>query len=393
MKSKMIRVGFLTGQHYPRLGGMEFSNHFLAETLNSLPDTQTSVACSTLPEIPKIFPYPYAIYRAKSFWRLTPWLHKLNRIKMIQKEKIDIIHGPMIHGGGVMAIEMKKQFGIPVVIQSHGSDVQVVPEIGYGACLNVETRDIVKNVIKRADHIIALSNLNKNQIMELGGFDDKISVIHNGIQYFEILKVPFIDIKEKYNLKSDDFVLICVGRNRPIKRMDLLFRALSIIKTKTSKVKCLCIGPKENLGKLVDEYKLQNIVRLTGKIPKTIEEQENTPYPELINCYRASNLYLSTSYAECFSVAAADALACGIPVLVGKNHGVRDIIHEGETGWVMKEETPEELAQIILEIKNKKNDLLSKKKDISESVQHLTWENTAIKMRNVYRELLEKRNL
>ncbi len=72
MNTEKIHVGLLTANHYPRLGGMEFAMHFLAEALNNIPNTHISVACSTLPEVPKNFPYPYNIYRAKSLWRLTP---------------------------------------------------------------------------------------------------------------------------------------------------------------------------------------------------------------------------------------------------------------------------------------------------------------------------------
>ncbi len=314
-----------------------------------------------------------------------------NREKMIRKEKIDILHGSMIHGGGAMALEMKKKIGIPIVVQSHGSDVQIVPEIGYGACLNTAGEKIVRNVIVNADHIVALSDFNKKLIVELGGQEDKISIIHNGILYNEIQEVPFISLRSEYNIDHEDFVLICVGRNRPVKRMELLFKALSLLGDNTPYIKFICVGPENNLYELVKKYKLHNCVILAGKKPDKITESTNFPFPELINLYRSSDLYVSTSFVESFGNAAADALACGIPILIGKNHGIRDIIRERETGWVMEEETPEELAEMILEISKQKEELAMKKKEISESVKHLTWENIAIELCNIYRKLCEHR--
>jgi hypothetical protein len=62
-----IRVGIVTENHFPRLGGMEYCTYFLARALNLLPDTFASVACSDMPEVPSRFPYPYKVYMAKSF--------------------------------------------------------------------------------------------------------------------------------------------------------------------------------------------------------------------------------------------------------------------------------------------------------------------------------------
>lgn len=389
---KDIRAGILTGNHYPRLGGVEYYNHFLAEALNQLPNVKVSIASGTLAEVPSDFPYPYSVYRAKSFWHLTPWLHYQNHKKMLQQEQLNILHGPMLHGGGVMALRLKQEFGLPMIAQSHGSDVQLVPEIEYGACSQPEIKTIVQQVINEADHIVAVSSLNKQQIVELGGIDRKITIIHNGIQYEEIQQITFTDQKEKYNLSQDDFVLITVGRNRPIKRMELLFQALAILGSKGAHIKCLCVGPEENLAELAESYGVMNQIRLTGRIPQIKKGiYAPPPYPELTNCYRSADLYVSCSYVESFGGAAADALATGTPIIVGRNHGITDVLVEGVTGWVMKDETPEELASILLSLSHRKVELKQHEHDISDSVRHLTWENIAKQMRDVYQNVLDNK--
>jgi glycosyltransferase involved in cell wall biosynthesis len=146
------------------------------------------------------------------------------------------------------------------------------------------------------------------------------------------------------------------------------------------------VGPIENLKKLVKKYNVEEMVILTGTIPK-LDIKKSPPYTDLINLYRCSDLYLSTSFVECFSNAALDALSCGTPIVVGKNHGIRDIIIEGETGFVMKKETPHELADLIMVLKEKKN-LRNDNNAISKSVEHMTWENTALQIFNIYKKVL-----
>ena len=383
----MLNVGFLTAHHYPRLGGMEYMTHFLADYLNQRNDVNVAVACNTLRGIPKDFKYPYPCYRSKSLSYLTPWLFKKNQLKMLRKEQINILHGPMLHGGGSWAESLSKQFNLPFVAHSHGSDIQVVNEISYGALLNPVSKKVIRKVIERADKLIAVSNMNKQNLVDFGAKPERVKVIHNGIQINEINEVTYKNKREEWGVNDDDFVIISVGRNRPVKRMELLFKALEKLKD-YKRIKCVCVGPKQDLYELASKFGILNKVILTGKIPMQSSLYVDPPYSDLINAYRAANLYVSTSYVESFGSASADALACGIPVIVGSNHGVRDVLIEEKTGWVMKKETPEELAELFLYLYKEKYNLLNTKQDIKESVAHLKWGDIALQTVKLYKTIL-----
>ena len=366
---------------------MEFVTHLLAEKLNRLPDINVSVACGTMPEVPFDFQYPYPCYRSKSFSYLTPFLFNGNQGRMIREQEVNILHGPMLHGGGYMTMRWSDKLGIPFVVQSHGADVQIVPEIGYGSLLDPGEKQKILEVLKKAGRIVAVSEIIKGLIVELGVEPSKIAVIYNGIQFEKIQNIPYEDYRKKWGLNDDDFVLITVGRNRPVKRMELLFETLRKLRDYT-KIKCLCVGPEENLATLAEKYEITKSIILTGRIPEKNTFYINPPFPELINTYRTANLYVSTSYVESFGSAASDALACGIPIIVGKNHGVREIINEGHTGWVMRKETPEELAEMILSIYNKRDKISQDRFEISKSVEWLTWDYVAEKMIEIYKNVL-----
>jgi len=384
----MVSVGILTGNHFPRVGGMEFATHFLAEQLNKLPGVNVGVACSTLPEIPSGFEYPYPCYRARSLSYATPWLYKMNVRRMMKEQEVNILHGPMLHGGGYHALVLGRKFRLPVVVQSHGSDVQVVNEIGYGARLYPDMQKKILKVIKEADCIIAVSSINKQNIIDLGARPDKVTVIHNGIQYAKIQEIPFVNLRNKYRLNDDDFLLITVGRNSPVKRMQLLFEALQMLK-EFNKIKCICVGPLKDLKDLVKTFGIERQVVLTGPVPENLKDSIFPPYPKLINLYRSSDLYITTSYVEAFGMAATDALASGIPVLICSRHGVKDVIMENQTGWVMARETPEELAEMILQLYHDREKLKASAAMIKNSVSWLTWAYVAGEMVKIYKEILE----
>lgn len=390
MKSNhKVRVGIVVHNHFPRLGGMEYCTYFLAHSLNKLPDVKACVACADMPGIPRNFPYPYRVYRPRSFSLLTRFLYQQNVKRMINIEKINILHGMMLHGGGKIAIDIGRKRGLPVVVQSRGSDVQAVREIMYGASLYPEGLASVQFSIKNSERIIALSSLIKEKIIELGGKPEKIDIIPNGFPQEEINSIPYVNLRKKYGLEDKDFVLVSVGRNRPVKRMKLLFEALSLFKKEAKKIKCICVGPKEDLPELLRHFEVGGTVFLIGRIPEPNEVIHHfPPYREIINLYRTADLYVSVSFNEAFNASALEALACGTPILVTKNQGIRDVIIEGETGFTLQEETPERLAETLLQLMQKKDELSKRREYIKNSVSHLSWSKIADRMRQVYLSLL-----
>ncbi|GGG60109.1 glycosyltransferase family 4 protein [Bizionia arctica] len=383
----MLNIGFITNNHYPQMGGLEYCTHHLAEYLNHLEGVNVAVACSTLTDIPSDFKYSYPCYRAKSFSILTPWLFQRNREHMVKRESINLLHGQMLHGGGFDAMDLSKKFQVPFIAQSHGADVQVVPEINYGALNNIEQKEQIKQVLKRADKLIAVSSINKQNMIDLGAKPENVEVVHNGVDIEKINAIPFYDLRPQFNLKPDDFVIITVGRNKPVKRMELLFEALQKLKDYKS-IKCLCVGPKQNLEKLAKKYDVLDQVVLSGSIPENMNFNIQPPYPDLINAYRASNVFVSCSYVEAFSGASTDALACGIPIVIGQKHGVKDVIERGKTGWVMESETPNGLADLILSLYEDREMLKLNNKVIKTSINQLSWDRISKQMVEVYKSVV-----
>ena len=57
--------------------------------------------------------------------------------------------------------------------------------------------------------------------------------------------------------------------------------------------------------------------------------------PELLELYARADLFVMPSLAECFGIATVEALASGLPAIVGSVGGSREIVQDGRTGWVV----------------------------------------------------------
>lgn len=73
------------------------------------------------------------------------------------------------------------------------------------------------------------------------------------------------------------------------------------------------------------------------------------------NYLKDANIYVHSAYYEPFGIVIIEAMASGLPVVCLDGKGNRDIIKEGETGYMIFENDPELFANRVIEIYSDKN--------------------------------------
>ena len=59
--------------------------------------------------------------------------------------------------------------------------------------------------------------------------------------------------------------------------------------------------------------------------------------PELVRLYQSCDLFVLPTRADCYSLVALEAMACGLPVVITDMGGIGDIVADGETGVLLLE--------------------------------------------------------
>lgn len=162
--------------------------------------------------------------------------------------------------------------------------------------------------------IISVSSHTSKKLVRDLSFKNKIATIPNGIDFKNIQK-----IKASSN-KSD---IIFAGRLLSHKNIDVLIKAVQLLKKKNSKVVCFIVGegPEKNkLIKLTKELNLENNIRFFDFF-----KNQNTLY----SLIKASKVFVLPSVREGFGIVVIEANALGVPVVTTnhKDNAAKDLIN------------------------------------------------------------------
>ena len=252
------------------------------------------------------------------------------RLKEIIKEfKPDIVH---THASKAGALGRKAAFSckVPVVVHTfHGH----VFHSYFGKAKTMVFKSIERNLAKKSDAIITISDIQKNELVRDHKIvnEDKAKVISLGFDLdpFHQKRIELRDAERKELGLKDEIAIAIIGRFAAIKNHDFFFDVLeNILEGLEKKVKIFVVGDGmereriESRVKAINE-KHNNVVVLTSWIT------------DIAKFNSAMDIVCLTSKNEGTPVSLIEAQAAGIPVVTTDVGGVRDIVIDGDTGFVV----------------------------------------------------------
>jgi len=219
--------------------------------------------------------------------------------------EFDVIHVHNEHSfaSNICAL-VKTYFKMPLIVSCHG---QLKFDSSFKDLIErIYSKTVGSLVFKKADRIIALSNLDKEYVSSLGIQPDKISVIPNGV-----------DLSRYHNpmpLKLRDFdfegkrVVLFVGPIIRRKGPHILIQAIPKIVKDFPDVVFLFVGEgnfKEEAEKLASILHVEKWTHFTGRISDL----------KLAQAYRRSDFFVLPSFSEGVPYSILDAYVFSKPVV------------------------------------------------------------------------------
>ena len=207
-----------------------------------------------------------------------------------------------------------------------------------------------KNSLQKVDHLYPVSDFTSKELEKYGIEKDKKTVQHNGTDLSQFNK-NLVDEKsrkriiERYNL-SGKKVVLTVCRLVSRKGVDIVIKAIKKLSDKYPDLIYIVIGS----GPEMDRYK--ELARNLAVDDKVIFTGRVEDEKEFIAFYDVSDVFVMVprsgkSNVEGFGIVYLEANAFGLPVIGSKSGGIPSAIADGETGLLVDEDNPEQLASAL----------------------------------------------
>ncbi len=301
---------------------------------------------------------------------------------MVGRAPVDVLHGNYWLSGSV-AHRLKHIHDLPMVATFH-----TLARVKADAGVDDDSADrarVEHDVIACADLMLASTDDERAQLASLYDADPgRIEVVPPGVDHAVFEPGDRVAARRRLGLQGRR-VLLFVGRIQPLKGVDLAVRCLASLADPTTTL--LIVGGPSGAGgeaelrrvhALVDDLGLRERVRFVAP----------QPHEGLADYYRAADVCVVPSRTESFGLVALEAAACGTPVVAAAVGGLRSLVDDGHTGFLVEGRDPSDFAAPV--------ELLLGDTDIAAEMgvsaaarsRRYSWSITAARLRRLYGDLV-----
>lgn len=214
----------------------------------------------------------------------------------------------------------------------------------------------IEREIAATDYFLAGSQFVKNSLIYSGAPEEKISVIHYGVNTKQFNNDN--DIKKS----EDGLRLIYVGG--PIYRKGV-HHLLSVVKElEKYGVSLVLAGEVSKSSELYLQYKDCKNIDFKGYLmPDRLAEE-----------YNKADAFILPSLAEGMAMVGLEAMSCGLPVICSENTGLTDVVTDGESGFVFKAGDIDRLKEILIGLSEDKSCLKKMSEKTRAIASEYTWD-------------------
>jgi D-inositol-3-phosphate glycosyltransferase len=306
------------------------------------------------------------------------------RDMLLASRPVDVLHANYWLSGAV-AHKLKHDLDLPLVATFH-TLARVKADAGIEDEPELRAR-IEHEVVQCADLMLASTDDERAQLAALYDADpDRVEIVAPGVDH-----TMFDPSDREAARRSLGFgarrVVLFVGRIQPLKGLGLAIRCVAALDD-PSVTLAIVGGPSGPDGPaelrrahaLVEELSIADRVRF---VPPQRHAQ-------LADFYRAADVCLVPSRTESFGLVALEAAACGTPVVAASVGGLRSLVADGQTGFLVEGRDPVDFAAPIALLLDDADLAAEMGANAAGRSRRYSWSSTAGRLRRLYSDLASR---
>jgi len=228
----------------------------------------------------------------------------------------------------------------PFVVTAWGSDVLFVPS--EGSRKYFVKKHIAKYVLKRADLVTCDAEHMQEAMIRLGASSESVRLVHFGV---DTLRFNSGEKSEKIRAKLEIYdspAVISLRNLEPVYDVESLIKSVPLVEKEIPESRFVIAG------KGSEEKRLRELARSLGVL-ESVKFIGFIPNDEIPQYLTSMDVYVSTALSDAgIAASTAEAMACGLPVIVTNVSENKKWVENGVNGFVVPIKDPKSLAEKII---------------------------------------------
>ena len=381
-----MKIAFFTPTFLPKCSGAEIFHHNLAlrlrerghEPIVLMPRSlKRQLDASQLAP-----PYETAGFPSHQWSLFKRWpaagfaLSRWTLGRFQARYQFDVWHSVVLSPAGMCFADWQSRSGVPGHVRAVGDDVPLEEKS--------DLPGFAQSALRKAQCVVSLSEGMTRALRSLRISEERIVEIPNAVdtRRFEG------SFEREAFLKSHGIrgaLCLCVARHHPQKDLPTLFKAFRGFLKDSSQQATLVVA-----GRGMPEYPLDADLKPHVRLIETAASSPvEFPPAELVNWYRAADLFVLTSQLEGFSTALLEAMAAGLPVVGTDVPGIRERVQHGVNGLLRPVGDATGLSSAIARLLADPEERSAFGEESKRLARPFSWDQTVTAYESLYKKLIQ----
>lgn len=253
----------------------------------------------------------------------------------------------------------------------------------------------LRSCLAAADRIVVNSYFLKEQLVrKVPAVKGKVAVNHLGVDSSAFVPRWSDEGERQRRLMLAELgytgkkIILYVGRLIEMKGVHHLLQAMRQIAAQVPEAVLLVVGSAHYGSNKITPY-VQKLHRIGAQMPRHVRFVPFVPHSDIASWFRLADvLVVPSNHKEAFGLVNVEAMASGVPVVATRAGGMKEIIVNGVTGYLISpSRLGMELAPRVISLLT--NETLARRmgeESVRKVLDQFTWEQTAVRWLEMYKQ-------